>query len=480
MASYSGNSILDILTNNLIADGPHTFTANGVSLGTDGIEVKHFYGNHVITTSTPINADYFSDVGGDQDEVMCIRIFNGNLTIQQGVTFKPPGRTKGMFLLVKNNLTNNGTISMAGLGSLAFAPSNDVTIWSGANIPKSGSSGGSVRTVSGGTSTGTGGAGYAPISSTPTRGTGGGGSGAAARIGLTNSTGASGVGAQGTAWSGGAGGGAVVSWNRSATAITGSRSLGGTGAIEISTSSWTSNSFLEVGGGAGNPQGQGVRVSSGSSSINTSGSTTTASNNSDGTLGAGGLLVIAVLNQYIHNGTLSVEGSKGGNGNTNYSNASFNGLFVNNGVPSGGGSGGGSLNLIARYIVDNNNTNISSTIATLNSVKKDGGTGGDAQFTSGTTTTNVNVFVGGSGGSGTATAELSGTTYRRHLFFSNNNYYYWNPTTSAWVEAEGTGTEPFELYGLLDTELTNITYSQITDIPDRDLANIKIRTYVPN
>jgi hypothetical protein len=143
--AYSGTSIFDILTKTQLTNATHQFTTTtGGNVLLGDAEVQNFYGDVDIptgTSQTTINNTYFSDVASAQDNVMCVRIFHGNLTIGSGVTFTPPHRTKGMFVLVKGNLTNDGTISMTGKGSSASGL--NVYLWGSQLVPAGGQLGGS-------------------------------------------------------------------------------------------------------------------------------------------------------------------------------------------------------------------------------------------------------------------------------------------------------------------------------------------------
>ena len=230
-------------------------------------------------------------------------LVKGDLTIDSGVTVTTArsnyGGPKGLFLFVTGTLTNNGAITMTQRGAKAVG--EDVYLWQNVDetyeyVPAVGATGGASRTGKGGISTAY--HGITPAAAT-SRKTGGGGSGGMIASGRNT---VSGSGGNGTSYSGGAGGGGAYYGK---TAGNGSSS-GGAGGNGAANAQYT----YGAGGGAGNPIGSCV------------------SSCSAATYGTGGLLVIYTGN-FANNGSITANGSKGGNAYR----------------AGGGGSGGGSVNI---------------------------------------------------------------------------------------------------------------------------------------
>jgi hypothetical protein len=266
-----------------------------------------------------------------------------NLTINSGVLFSPLRACRGMVIYCTGNLTVNGTISMTGKGGgvvnkiaspIGIASSTDsrydlidATLYfnnfssstaGGYGIPThwnwapSGSIwfsnyktrvailSGSVAGGAGASSSSSGGsAGSAGIFCC---GGGGGGGSGEAQYGTFGSGAAGG---RGTIFAGGGGGG------------------GGTGGCCGGGAAGTTGLFER--GGAGASTGTGV-AGGGAGTIVSGG---------NGTLGAGGLLILIVRGNVTINGTISSNGSNGGGG-TN----------ISKGTGGGGGSGGGRIIIV--------------------------------------------------------------------------------------------------------------------------------------
>ena len=320
-----------------------------------------------------------------------------NLTINSGVLFSPLNACRGLLIYCTGNLTVNGTISMTGKGGgvvtkiaspIGIAPVTDTrfdlidatlyfnnfsssaaggrgipTHWNWApsgsawfsnykiRIPLSGSVAGGVGGAAAG---GVGGTGTAGVFCCGSGGGGGGGS---------PGTGAAGkAGGRGTIFSGGGGGGGA-SFNNIAPGS------GGTiGTLEAGgNGDNTAANSTGGGGGAGNPAGSGGNSSPGA--------TATA-----GTIGAGGLLIIIVRGNVTVNGTISSNGSAGGNsiGTTSPSTSNAGG--------GGGGSGGGRILII-----------YGGTYTNVGSVVANGGSGGTS------TGGGAQSGAGGAGGAGAIT-----------------------------------------------------------------------------
>jgi len=330
-----------------------------------------------------------------------------DLTINSGVTLTTDHPCRGLLIFVSGNLTLNGTISMTARGAFANASgtassdsaavnsagitislptssgssstlstftgsgnnavnadfgaaSSDRTLWS---IPKTGGSGG-AGTPSGGT----GGAG-----GTSTNGTGGGGG---AGSGWNNEHGGGGGGNNGTCFSG-APGGAGGTWRCSSTPQndggSGEDNGGAGGAGGINESSSECYRIGEGGGGAGNPAGYNGRFNTVRAHPGVQGTNSTATIGVDGT---GGLLIVVVTGNITGSGTLSSQGSAGGDGDMAYG---YDG--------GGGGSGGG---VVAHFY---GGTSSSPTISVAGGAKGVRSPGGGCSSTCGD---------GGAGGAGSS------------------------------------------------------------------------------
>ena len=302
-----------------------------------------------------------------------------SLTINAGVLFTPLNPCRGLIIYCTGNLTVNGTISMTGKGGgvgnkiaapLGIAPVTearydlvDATIYvnnmssstyrvGGRGIPThwnwapSGSawfSNYKIRIPLSGSVAG--GAGGTPTGNTGTAGVfccGGGGGGGTGQVQYGQS-GAGGAGGRGTIFSGGGGGG------------------GGAGGAFASSAAGVG--LFESGGGGGNgPYGKGGGGAGVPSGTNTPGSGV-------GSTGVGGSIVFIVRGNFTNNGTISANGSNGGNG----TGPSYGG-------GGGGGSGGGCILII-----------YGGTYLNLGTIVANGGSGGAN-----------GAPAGGSGGSGGA------------------------------------------------------------------------------
>ena len=441
MASYTGTSIFSIITSNRIPDDTHTFTAGGQSLGS--VEVMNFYGNQTVTSAT-VNS-YFTDVTSAQDNIMCLRIFHGNLDIQSG-TFTPPHRTKGLFIFVKGNLTNSGTISMTGKG--ASGTKANVYLWGSEFIPADGQAGATgVSTGSaGGNLSVAGGSPDVQSKPKPARGTGGGGSGSVRRVGSTVTTVTSAAGSTGTSWSGGFGSGGISSFNSGGTQVGNAptSTIGGDAKV---TSSTSQAQTIFVGGGSGVLGGDGVSRGG----TNTIAQPNPPSAAADGTAGT---LMIACLGTYTNSGIVSSVGTSGGTGSADHGN--------------GGASGGGSINIIAKSIGGTGTSSVTGGVGTT--------AGSDA---------GIGDNTGGAGGAGSHTARTftqeSITTFpRRTLFYSGTTLYFYDFENEQWKPATGSGSAPYETYGMFDAELSALTLEDIDNLPGYTANAVKIRTYTPS
>ena len=323
---------------------------------------------------------------------------DGDLTIGTDVTLtsisSAYGGTKGMVVYCTGTLNNNGTISMTGKG--AKASGQNVYMWKNQNdsyefVPRSGATGGTAASISGGKSK-NGNAGANANSTTNLSGSGvkrstagGGAGGVASANAYSNQSSSSG--GTGTSYGAGGGGGGVArhSNNYSATPLNASGVSGGNGALKDGSYNYFRSC---AGGGAGSPAGAAAKSAEAKSSQN-------------GETGTGGLLIVYTKNLVVNNGSLfSAEGKNGGGcvagGGTGNSGSGSSG---------GGASGGGSINIFMEEIKISE-----GTIASY--IKVSGGTGGSG--TGGTYNAR-----GGNGGTGSCNIGYITTgTYQK--YYSNN------------------------------------------------------------
>jgi len=368
------------------------FTINGVTYET----VIYYFPEDVTISSTTLpDTSGVLTLGNDADVAksstaltassghMVVAIFEKNLTIESTGTitayrYKDTdnnwyyGGPKGIYICVKGNLINDGTISMTARGANAtgdnvYLYSNDATNWE--YVPAAGATGGVAKsfknTSADQSAAGASGNDGSTVANS-VRATGGGGSGGVRKTNCANANYEvkSGAGGRGTSYSGGSGGGGAYleGAGSNVTGGTGSSTGGAGGAGKGARNYTQSGTQANAGGGAGNPGANGVK-------INSSGTTSTYKG-SDGT---GGLLII-YGNEVNNIGNIESKGSNGGN------TASSN----NNKSVGGGASGGGSINIFYNTLY-NNEGNIYVT----------GGTGGTKYGTG---------KAGGNGGAGTVTS----------------------------------------------------------------------------
>jgi hypothetical protein len=148
-------------------------------------------------------------------------------------------------------------------------------------------------------------------------------------------------------------------------------------------------------------------------------------------------------------------------------------------LSAGGASGGGSINLLFRT---SNRTESSIEGTNANSSYADA-RGGSGTTISSSVTNFAYTSTSGAGGNGTITAHSfttdSVTVPIRSLFKVGSTLYYRNFTNNTWVEATGTGTEPFEKFGMLNGEMYQIDRSMIAGITIVDMSAVTVQTYVP-
>jgi hypothetical protein len=362
-ANHSQTSLIELIETNLSNNHhlPECQQNLTIQDETYEVDVKYFpddasYSDQSLDADNDGTHDFTATTNGP----MLIRIYEGNLTIDSGVTLTPTkpsdnGGNKGLLIYVRGTLTNNGTISMTARG--ANAAGQNIYLWQSEFVPAGGATGGAAvyRGNSRGATQGIAG------TTGTARQTGGGGSGAASSQNNLSGSSTSSAGGSGTSYSGGPGGGGTS--NNGAYPVAGSVGVNG-GKGGNGASGTAGDRTICGAGGAGNPIG--------SYAISGSYGTPTAA-----TAGTGGLLIIYAAN-LMNSGTISSNGSTGGQ-------CTLTGNRIGAG---GGGSGAGSINLFYR-------TNYAPGTITAT-----GGSGGIGQNT-GSATWQAN---GGAGGAGTITA----------------------------------------------------------------------------
>lgn len=300
-----------------------------------------------------------SDVDGDT----VIKYVKG-LEIDEGAELSVENRCKGLVFFIDGDCTINGTLNMTAKGP--FIEGDDLAIdYKKAQflvnpnnfdqfeytISKDGGLGGAGLVKTNSAEAGKSG------STSGEFACGGGGSGGARGV---SGTARSGRGAQGTSYSGGSGGGGCVCDLCSATA-SGGTNFGGPGGNANACQGPGAAHRTGAGGGAGNNGGLGKYVGSGTGIA------------SPGENGTGGLIVLVIKGNLIigPNGLIAANGSKGGDSTTN-------GFRV-----GGGGSGGGSINILYTKNITNNGA-----------IQANGGAGGFA-----------GTYNGGAGGFGSIRVE---------------------------------------------------------------------------
>jgi hypothetical protein len=440
MANYTGSTIFDILTSQYVpttASGQtDTFrtTAGGSNTDIANVKIKAIYGNYNYNAS--VQATLFDDITAN-DTFMCVRIFHGDLTVSDTFT-TPSHHLRGLFVVVKGNLTiNSGAkIDMTARGANAtgenvYFATNNLTAQL---IPATGASGATARTATS-TTTLASTVGTQPTAATARR-TGGGGSGAAvASTGSGSSTATSGAGAAGTSYSGGAGGGGCALANAVSASAGSGAANGGAGGDGRAQNVSTGN--RSAGGGAGNNGGNGKRLVSATGI----GGNWAANNGSDGT---GGLLILIALNNCSGTGTIESRGSKGGEASDQVG-------------ATGGGSGGGSINVLSRKACN----------YTLNATGVPSSSG-------------TNIIQGGTGGNGFAEIETYTTATRQSLFKRGSTYHYYNFSSSSWIQVTDSGTEAelVQLRGMFDGELSQIDRAKLVSLYGAsNMSTVTLKTH---
>ncbi len=266
----------------------------------------------------------------ENDNRMLIMKYKGNLNIEANNIITAQARKKGMFIYVEGELTNNGEISMTARG--ANAEGQNVYLWKNGDnnyetIPVTGAEGGEPSSVGAWNTTNTekGKVG----NNASDRMTGGGGSGSVqAKSSNDYGIGASsGAGGNGSSYSGGTGGGTGYRWIYK-----------------------PKDQPVEARGN----NGSAGQANGGAGGNGDSGGTGNPGGTPGGTSGTGGLLII-----YAH--SLDNKGeidSKGTNSNG-----------------SGGASGGGSVNIFFKKLIEQGNINATGGNG------GSGGSGGDGSVT---------------------------------------------------------------------------------------------------
>ncbi len=344
-----GESILACVENNNLESGNYIFriTYNGEGNTIDyPVELYNYNEDANYEASNEIvigNTKYTGTGKTNSEKRMLILKYNGDLTINSGVTISPTGTSatingvaylctkKGMFIYCAGTLTNNGNITMTAKGTVNQTGENVYLHKNEDNtyeyVPAIGGAGGAGvvnKTANNG------------VAGTARR-TGGGGAGA----GINR---ASKAGGSGTSYSGGVGSGGAD--DIAGVNVSSNGGAGGDG-------KGSSKNYDSAGGGAGNPGGTGF----GGRYYGNNGAT-----------GTGGLLTI-IANSIKNNGTITSNGSNGGSAKS----------------AGGGASGGGSINIFYK-------SNITRGYINVN-----GGSGGPGGISG-----NIK-FNGGNGGTGCIT-----------------------------------------------------------------------------
>ncbi len=184
------------------------------------MRIYRFPNDITITSGQTIQLGEADDVATASDEAkrMVVAIFEGNLTVEAEASLTAIASTsgyggpKGMFICVKGELQNNGTITMTARGAKAtgenvYLYSENSTQWE--FVPKDGATAGDARTMNTATSSWS----IKGIAGNPGEGrqTGGGGQGGMRKTNnATTQKVKGGIGTAGTSYSGGSGGGGAT------------------------------------------------------------------------------------------------------------------------------------------------------------------------------------------------------------------------------------------------------------------------------
>ena len=304
--------------NMLTASNTNVSSGGTLSINSNAIGNYEWYKTSGNTTLSSFSeSTYYS---GTQDTVGSFLVFDGDLTINSGVTIQPAVRKLYTVLFVDGNLVINGQVKMTSRGANhSGTTKQDIKMIDGtyssvsnATIPASGGSGGSGKT---------GGAGAGSTGGTATRSAGGGGGGA-------KSGQSGGNGSAGTCFSGGAGGAG------------GDNSTGGAGGANGGAGG--NGGGANACGGAGNPRG------------NSNGQSHTQHS------GTGGTLMIYCTGTLSGSGSVEAKATDSGQ--------------PSGGYRGGGGAGGGIVQIFCNS--GSVSTNVNGGYGGNGNGNEDGGNGG--------------------------------------------------------------------------------------------------------
>jgi hypothetical protein len=279
-----------------------TFTLNGSNIGT----YEYFKTSGATTISSFSAGTYFSN---NRDNYGSFCVFNGDLTINNGIEFIPPVRKLYTVMYVNGNLTLNGSISMKSRGANHNGSGDSAGGVTSANLPMVA---GTYSAVTNPTipSSGGGGGGASSGGGTATRGSGGGGGG-----GSNPQPGGSG--STGTAFTGGVGGGGGD--NGGGSGGEGNGGGGGPGGGQNSSGGAGNPGGINRGSGHVGPQGTGgtlivmcTGTFSGSGSLVANPYDGHGSGGHRGGGGTGGGIVQVFCNTNSFSGSTNVSGGEGG------------------------------------------------------------------------------------------------------------------------------------------------------------------------
>lgn len=376
------------------------------------------------------------------DETMLIVKYHKNLTIDENVTLTASTRKKGMYICVLGDIMNYGEITMTARGANVEKGQN-VFLWENIDksyeyVPEDGAEGlaayiASKRKAGNKGKIGTG------------RQTGGGGQGAVINNeakGASNSY--MGASTGGNSYAGGNGAGAFVRCNASglpASYTQASKTKGGNG------SAYDSNVPTQyfAGGAAG--------ITGGNSSYSRWGTSGTQTKGQDG---VGGLLML-YSDTLTNVGKISSQGSDGAGGTFRFTQRY-------NGAVGGAGSGGGSVNIFTRLVVN------------AGEVTAEGGKGGKIVATG----ANMGALNGGDGGDGTVTINELGSVLNypvKKLTLNLDDTYIIDKNKLSYTKLNDIQTEDLTV-GNIEFEVidgTNIQIDETGTITPNGLGTAKVK-----
>ncbi len=323
------NDIIQGLRDANLTDGNYEILVNGEIYN---VELINYYEDMVYELADGETSKTVSLGNNIADKTMLVVKYHKNLKVGEGVTLTATTRKKGMYVCVLGDLINEGEITMTARGANVEEGQN-VYLWENIDssyeyVPKDGAEGREAYKPCPGWQVN--GQGKAGIEGEG-RGTGSGGQGSYI-INAMNGSANSWLGAStgGNSYSGGNGGGALVICNAPAVAASVTSATDSKGG---NASAWDINNVTQyfAGGGAG--------ITGGNSAYSRWG---TAGSQTKGEDGTGGLLML-YADTLQNTGKISSEGSNGAGGTF-----AFNQRY--NGAVGGAGSGGGTVNIFARYV----------------------------------------------------------------------------------------------------------------------------------